>query len=81
MLAVLRGRQSEAKLFHRSEKANSAFGAATREDPEKAPYLLSLSRQENVDKILRKVTIPITHAEAVVLETALSGAVSRLIGW
>ena len=81
VLAVLRGRQTEAKLFHRSEKANSAFGVATREDPEKAPYLLSLSRQETADKSLRKITIPLTHAEAVVLETALSGAVSRLIGW
>lgn len=81
VLAVLQGRQAEAKLFHRSEMANSAFGLATREDPDKAPFLLSLSRQENADKSVRKVTIPITHGEAAVLETALRGAVSRLIGW
>jgi hypothetical protein len=81
VLAVLQGRQAEAKLFHRSENANSAFGVTTRDDPEKAPLLLSLSRQENSDKSVRKVTIPITHGEAAVLEIALRGAVSRLIGW
>ena len=81
VLAVLQGRQPEAKLFHSSEKANSAFGAVIREDPDKAPFLLSLSRQENADKSVRKVTIPITHGEAAVLETALRRAVARLIGW
>jgi len=81
VLAVLQGRQREAKLFHRSEKANSAFGAVTRDDPDKAPFLLSISRQEEADKSVRKVSIPLTHAEAAVLETALRSAVARLIGW
>ena len=45
------------------------------------PYAMSLSRQEASDKSLRKVSIPITHAEASVLEAALHVAVARLVGW
>ena len=80
-LAVLQGRQPEAKLFHQSEKANSAFGFVCRSDPDRAPFLMSVSRQETGDKSLRKVTIPVTHAEAAVLEAALRAAVTRLLEW
>jgi hypothetical protein len=80
-LATLQGRTTQAKLFHQSEKANSAFELSLREDPERAPYLLSVSRQNNSDKSLRKVTIPISHGEAALLETALRAAVTRLLHW
>jgi hypothetical protein len=81
VLATLQGRQPQAKLFHQSEKANSAFELTPREDPERAPYLLSISRQDSSDKSLRKVTIPLTHGEAAILETALRAAVNRLLRW
>jgi hypothetical protein len=81
VLAVLQGRQLQAKLFHQSEKASSAFELSLREDPERAPYLVSLSRQDSTDKSLRKVTIPLTHGEAAILETALRAAVNRLLRW
>jgi hypothetical protein len=81
VLAMLQGRLPQAKLFHQSEKANSAFELTLREDPERAPYLLSISRQDALDKSLRKVAIPLTHGEASVLETALRAAVCRLLGW
>ena len=81
VLATLQGRQPVAKLFHQSEKANSAFELTPREDPERAPFLLSISRQDASDKSLRKVTIPLTHGEAVVLETALRAAITRLLKW
>jgi hypothetical protein len=80
-LAVLQGRTTEAKLFHQSEKANSAFELALRDDAERAPYLMSLSRQDSATKEVRKVSIPLTHGEAAVLENALRLAISRLIGW
>lgn len=80
-LAVLQGRMPQAKLFHKSEKANSAFELIRRDDPERAPYLMTLSRQEASDKSVRKVTIPISHGEAAVLETVLRTAVDRLLGW
>jgi hypothetical protein len=79
--AVLQGRQVQAKLFHQSEKANSAFELTLRDDAERAPYLMSLSRQDSATKEVRKVAIPLTHGEAAVLENALRLAVSRLIGW
>lgn len=80
-LATLQGRQPQAKLFHQSEKANSTFDLTLRDDPAKAPYLMAISRQSNSDKSVRKVAIPLTHAEAAVLETALRAAIVRLLGW
>lgn len=81
VLATLQGRQPQAKLFHQSEKANSAFELTLRDDPERAPYLVSISRQDAADKSLRKVSIPLSHGEAAVLETALRAAVTRLLRW
>jgi hypothetical protein len=81
VLATLQGRQPQAKLYHQSEKANSAFELTLREDPQRAPYFMTVSRQEESDKKLRKVTIPVSHAEAAILETALRSAVIRLLGW
>ena len=82
VLAVLQGRQEEAKLFHKSEKTgtNSACELLRRNDADRPPYLLSLSRQDQ-DKSLKKVTIPLTHAEAAVLEVVLARAVERVLGW
>ena len=80
-LSVLRGRAPQAKLFHKTEVANSAFELVRQEDPERAPYIMSVSRQEAATKEVRKVSIPVTLAEAAVLETALEAAVARLIGW
>lgn len=80
-LAVFQGRMPQAKLFHQSEKASSAFELIVRDDPERAPYMISISRQDAADKSLRKVTIPLTHTEAAVLETALRTAVASLLGW
>lgn len=80
-LAVLQARKAQSKLFHQSERANSAFELVAQSDPAKAPYLMSISRQEAADKSVRKVLIPISHAEAAVLETTLRSAVVRLLGW
>jgi hypothetical protein len=80
-LSVLQGRTREAKLFHQSEKANSAFELCLREDADRAPFLMSISRQDAADKSLRKVTIPVSHAEAAVLETALRTAIARILRW
>lgn len=81
VLATLQGRLPQAKLFHKSEKASSAFELAIRDDPERAPYFLSVSRQDSTDKSLRKVTIPLTHGEAAILETALRAAATRILKW
>lgn len=81
ILSVLQSREDEAKLFHKTEKSNSAFALTRRDDPERAPYTISLSRQDSGDKSVGKVTIPLSHADAAVLETALRAAVTRLLGW
>jgi hypothetical protein len=81
VLATLQGRQPQAKLFHQTDKANSACDLAARDDPERAPYAFNISRQDAADKSVRKVSIPLTHGEAAVLEAALRTAVGRLVGW
>ncbi len=81
VLAALQGRLAQAKLFHQAEKASSAFELTFRDDPERAPYFVSVSRQDAADKSVRKVTIPLSHGEAALLEAALRGAVTRLLGW
>ena len=81
VLATLQGRQSQTKLFHQSERANSAFELTYQTDPDRAPYLMSLSRQNQSDKSLKKVTIPVSHGEAAILETILRTAVIRILGW
>ena len=81
MLATLQGRQPQTKLFHQAEKANSAFEFTARDDAQRAPYMMTMSRQDESQKSVRKVSIPITHAEAAILETALRTAVIRLLGW
>jgi hypothetical protein len=80
-LAVLQGRMPQAKLFHQSEKANSAFELTLRDDPERAPFMMSISRQSSADRSLRKVMIPLSQPEASVLEAALRVAVARILGW
>ncbi|MEO7099865.1 MAG: hypothetical protein ABI162_10925 [Luteolibacter sp.] len=80
-LAVFQGRVPQAKLFHQTEKGSSAFELILRDDPERAPFMVSISRQGASDRSLRKVAIPISHAEAAVLETALRAAVVSLLGW
>lgn len=81
VLAALQGRIPQAKLFHQSEKANSAFDLTRQDDPDRAPYLLSMSRQDATDKSLRKVTLPLSHGEAAALESVLHAAAPRLLGW
>ena len=81
VLATLQGRTPQTKLFHKTERASSAFELIVRDDPDRAPYVLTVSRQEEADKSLRKVSIPLTHAEAAVLETAMRIAIERIVEW
>lgn len=80
-LAVLQNRQPEGKLFHKTEISNSSFEILRRDNPDRAPYLLTISRQESADKSVRKVMIPMTHAEAAVLETLMQTAINRILAW
>lgn len=81
VIASLEGGQPQAKLFHKSEKANSAFELIGLDDPERAPWFAGLSRQDSADQSVKKVRIPLTHGEAAVLKTALQAAVVALLGW
>lgn len=82
VLAVLQGRQDEAKLFHKSEKTgtNSAFELIARSEEGRPPFLLTLSKQD-AERALKKVMLPLTHAEAALLQVVLTRAAERLLGW
>lgn len=81
VLAVLEGRMPEAKLYHQTDKANSAFELTTQDGADRAPYFVALSRQDAATKQVQKVAVPMSQAEAAVLETALKTAIARLLGW
>jgi len=80
MLAVFQGRQMESKLFHQTDGVNSAIELTQRDDPQRAPYLFSISRQVEADRELRKLAVPLTHVEATILKAVLREAVVRLLG-
>jgi hypothetical protein len=81
VLAVLERRAPQAKLFHQTEKSNSAFELVTQESGDRAPYFIHLSRQDAASKQVQRVSVPVSHSEAAVLETALKTAVARLLSW
>lgn len=81
ILAGLQGREPKTKLFHKTEKANSAASLNRRENPEQAPFALSVSRQDAIDKQVKKVMIPLTESEAAILRTAIERAINRIIEW
>ena len=81
ILAGLQGREAETKLFHQTEKANSACTLMSRENPDQAPFLIAVSRQDAEDKQVRKVTITLSMAEAAILETAIRTAIGRVLLW
>ena len=81
VLAVLERRTPEAKLFHKTERSNSAFELVSQDSPDRAPYFIHMSHQDTVGKQVKKVGIPLAHGEAAVLETLLKTAVARLMGW
>ena len=81
ILAALQGRTPEAKLFHKTDAASSACELLLRDDPGRAPYAFKISRKEEADETARRVAIPLTHAEAALLETALRTATERIMGW
>ncbi len=80
-LAVLERRTPQAKLFHQTEKSNSAFELTAQDGADRAPYFIHVSRQDAATKQVQKVSVPVSHAEAAVLETALKTAVARLLSW
>ncbi len=80
-LAVLEGRMPQAKLFHQTDKSNSAFELSAQQGADRSPYFIQLSKQDTSTKQVQKVSVPLLHGEAAVFETALKTAVARLLGW
>lgn len=82
ILSGLRGRQPQVKLFHQTERSNSACALNARENPEQgAPFLFTISRQESADRQVRKVAVTLSESEAAILETALEHAILRILAW
>jgi len=81
VLALLQGRSTEAKLFHRTEKADTSMLFNRQTEQDRAPYLLSITRKLTADGSAQKTTIPVTHSEAAILQTILTSAITRILEW
>lgn len=81
VLAVLQRRMPEAKLFHRTDKADTALSLVRQEEKDRAPYLLSISRQSTSDGSAKRMAIPLTHSEVAILEAIIRSAIARILKW
>ncbi len=81
IVAGLQGKQPQIKLFHQNDRGNSACSLISRQDSGPVPFLLCVSRQISENRQVQKVAITLSDSEAVILESALRIAVSRLLGW
>jgi len=82
LLALLQGRTAETKLFHRTDKADTSLMVSRQtNNQDHAPYLLSISRKSATDGSLKRVSLPLTHAEAAILQTITTTAINRILQW
>ena len=81
VLALLQRRTEEAKLFHRTDRADTSVLFVRQNIPDRAPYLLSISRKSTTNATPQKTTIPISHSEAAILQTIITSAIKRILEW
>ena len=80
-LAVIERRQSEAKLFHKTEKANTAFEFKYQPDRTPANFFATISRQREDTKEVDRLGISISPGEASVLAALFRRAAVVISGW
>ena len=81
IVAALDGNQKEAKLFHQTDKGNTAFDLRHQSDREPANFSASMSRQRSGAKDVTRFRISISQGEAAVLLTVLRQSVLVLSRW
>lgn len=86
ILAGLQKHKPETKLFHQTEKANSACSLKHYEptnEPNNDPpsFRLTVSKQDQQDKSVVKVGISLTSGETAILETGLQRAIEKILQW
>jgi hypothetical protein len=81
VLAVIERRQPEAKLFHQTEKGNTAFEIKHQAERTPPNFFASISRQRAETKDVDKLGISVSLGEAAVLSALLRHAVLVLAGW
>ena len=86
ILAGLQGNLPESKLFHQTERANSACTLRP-VDPDSqnnemlSAFWFTISKQNGQDKSVTKVSITLSPGEAAILETALKRAIEQILQW
>jgi hypothetical protein len=80
-LAVLERRQPAAKLFHQTEKGNTAFEIKYQTERQPANYFVTLSRQRAETKEVDRLGVSVSPGEAAVLSALLRRAAVVLAGW
>ena len=80
-LAVIERRQPEAKLFHKTEKGNTAFEFKYQADRRPANFFATISRQDAATKDVDRLGVAVSPGEASVLAALLRRAAVVLAGW
>lgn len=80
-LAVLERRQPQAKLFHQTEKMNTAFELKYQPDRRPANYFATISRQRGDTKEVDRLGISVSPGEASILASLIRHAVVVIAGW
>jgi hypothetical protein len=81
ILAVLDRVQGETKLFHQTDKGNTAFELKLQGDRTPATFFATLSRQRADTKEVDRLGISVSLGEAAVLAALLRHAALVLAGW
>ena len=80
-LAVLEKRTSEAKLFHQTEKGNTAFEIRYQAERQPPNFFVTISKQEAETRDVDRLGVSVSAGEAAVLSALLRHAAVVLAGW
>ena len=81
ILAALDRRQDDAKLYHSTDKASTAFELKYQGDRTPPNYFASMSRQKTDTKDVERFGVAVSMGEASVLSALLRHAVLVLSSW
>jgi len=78
MLAVIFGKQKEAKLFHKTESDNKIVEFTPTGNPERPGYYLKVSHKRgNAEP--KRLSVGVTVAEAMILKVYIENAIKALL--
>ena len=78
MLAVIFGKQKEAKLFHKTERDNKVIEFTPTGNPDRPGYYLKVSHKCG-DSEAKRLSVGVTPAEAMILKVYIESAIQDML--